>query len=254
MKGELKVVIPARLESTRLPRKALLELDGLPMVVRVARQSLNALPSADVIVATDSREIYDTVEGAGFKAVLTRSDHKSGTDRICEVAEREGWAEDQKIINVQGDEPLMPRDLLRSFGSFVSSSMVHMATVSTSIPASASVNDPNLVKLTVSRAGRAIAFSRAPIPYMREEASADSGFSYLRHIGLYGYVAGVVIQMSRQGEVPLESAEKLEQLRAQWLDIPIDVLHWDGNVHPGVDTMDDLIRVRNVLRMAQSGQ
>lgn len=244
-----KVVIPARFASTRLPGKPLLDIGGLPMVVRVAQQA--ARSGADALaVATDHEGIAAAVTAHGFQAVMTRSDHSTGTDRIAEVAEHMGWSPGTVVVNVQGDEPLIDPDLIRAVALALDQDPESsIATASSAITEAADFFNPGVVKVVCDAQGRAMYFSRAPIPWARDDfaVSRDAlppGLDAQRHIGIYAYRVRFLQKNARLAPAALEQCEALEQLRALWHGHRIRVV---GNVampHAGVDTEEDLARMR----------
>ena len=239
------VLIPARLASTRLPRKPLADLGGLPMVVRVARRAA-ASRAQRVVVAADDAEIVEACAAHGVEAVLTRQDHASGSDRLAEACGLLGLAGDDIVVNVQGDEPLIEpalidgcAALLAERGDCVVSTLAHP------IRAAAEFTDPNVVKVVLDRHGRALYFSRAPIPHRRDaHATPTSTGLALRHVGLYAYRAAYLRAFAGLEPSPLESIEALEQLRTLWHGDHIAVLVSEGAAGIGVDTPADLARAR----------
>jgi 3-deoxy-manno-octulosonate cytidylyltransferase (CMP-KDO synthetase) len=241
----LHVVIPARYSSTRLPGKPLIDLAGTPMIVRVHDAASAALPAADVVVAVDDARIEDVLRAHDVPVVMTSPDWESGTDRVAEVARTRGWGADDLIINVQGDEPLLPTDLLAAFAAFCIESHVGMATASVPVGELAELTDPNVVKLVTRQDGTAMTFSRAAVPYDRDREPADWDLgAYRRHLGLYAYRNSVLQRLTAEAPCELERLERLEQLRALWLGISIHVMDWAVPPPGGVDTPDDLARVR----------
>lgn len=247
--NKIKVVIPARFGSSRLPGKALIDLCGQPMVIRVANRVSEALPLADLWIATDDKRIEDVAIGWGYQVLLTGGNHESGTDRIAEVSKTLGWSADVTIINIQGDEPLIDVGLLQKFAKFcVNDKTLDIASVMVPVDCWQDIHDPNVVKVTVNKAGLATAFSRSPIPYCRDLPLADwPTHLYNRHIGIYAYRASVLAELSAGSPSVMERLEKLEQLRALWLGHSISMLNWLEPVHAGVDCLDDVCRVRNLL-------
>lgn len=240
----LRVVVPARFASTRLPGKPLLDLAGKPMVVRVHDAVRAALPEAEVVVAVDDQRVHDALSDHSIATVMTDSRHESGTDRAAEVARMQGWPGTDIICNVQGDEPLVPQDMLRAFADFCATGQVSMATIAAPAGCAADVHNPNVVKVTVDAGDRAIAFSRAPIPFNRDLPPAEwPPGDYLRHVGIYAYRNDVLQRLTDAAPCALERIEKLEQLRALWLDIPIHVMRWHQPPPHGVDTPADAVRV-----------
>ncbi|WP_283148298.1 3-deoxy-manno-octulosonate cytidylyltransferase [Silvimonas soli] len=242
-------LIPARMKSTRLPDKPLADIGGKPMIVRVAeRVGLSAAIRA--VVATDDLRIRDAVEAAGFEAVLTREDHPSGTDRLAEAADLLQLADSDIVINVQGDEPLIDPALLDHVAALLQADPdLPMATAAHRIHDAADFFNPNVVKVVLDGRSRALYFSRAPIAWARDAFAADKttlpdGFDGLRHIGIYGYRAGFLRTYSRLQASPLEGWEALEQLRVLWHGYAIGVHVAEHAPAPGVDTPEDLARVR----------
>lgn len=246
----LRVVIPARYGSSRLPGKPLVNLAGKPMVVRVYEAVRVALPDASIVVATDDDRVLDVLARASIPAAMTSPRHASGTDRAAELARYQGWREDDVVVNVQGDEPLVPTAMLRAFAAFCrSQSSFSMATIATAIRSAKEVQDPNIVKLTLNVHGDAIVFSRAPVPFHRDLPIEEwPPGAYLRHIGVYAYRNAVLQLLAATPPCAQEEAEKLEQLRALWLGTPIHVMRWHQPPPHGVDTPDDAERVSAILK------
>ncbi|MFL6710753.1 MAG: 3-deoxy-manno-octulosonate cytidylyltransferase [Massilia sp.] len=244
---EFTVIIPARLASTRLPNKPLADLGGKPMVVRVAERA--ALSGASrIVVATDHADIAAACAAHGVDVVMTRADHPSGTDRIAEVAAALGLADEAVVVNLQGDEPLIDPGLLSACAARIEAG-VPMATCAHPLHEMADVFNPNVVKVVLDRAGRALYFSRAPIAWHRDGFAASRevlppGYAPLRHIGLYAYSNAFLQQYPRLEPSPLEAVEALEQLRVLWHGVPIAVHITDAAPAAGVDTPEDLARVR----------
>ena len=241
------VIIPARLASTRLPNKPLADLGGKPMVVRVAERARESGASR-IVVATDHADIAAACAAHGVEAVMTRADHPSGTDRIAEVARVLGLADDEVVVNLQGDEPLIDPALLAACAARIGAG-VPMATCAHPLQDVAEVFNPNVVKVVLDKAGRALYFSRATIPWARDafaatRAALPAGYVPLRHIGLYAY-SNAFLQAYPGLEVsPLEQIEALEQLRVLWHGVPIAVHVTDSAPQAGVDTPEDLARVQ----------
>ena len=240
------VIIPARLASTRLPGKPLADLGGKPMVVRVAERAAQS-GAARIVVATDHADIAAACARHGVEVCMTRADHPSGTDRIAEVARALGLAPDAVVVNLQGDEPLIDAALLQSCASRIAFD-VPMATCAHPIADAADVFNPNVVKVVLDKNGRALYFSRAAIPWHRDGFAAaqamPTGYVPLRHIGLYAYSNAFLQRYPTLAPAPLESIEALEQLRALWHGYPIAVHVTNAAPAGGVDTPDDLARVR----------
>lgn len=250
------VIIPARLASTRLPNKPLADLAGKPMVVRVAERA-RLSGAARVLVACDHESILAACQAHGVQAQLTRADHPSGTDRIAEVAAT--LALHSVIVNVQGDEPLIDPALIRAVAGLISDT-VPMATAAHPIHEVAELFNPNVVKVVLSRAGHALYFSRATIPWYRDEFAKtqqvmptvpEHGVQPLRHVGLYAYSNAFLQQYPRLPVSPLEQIEALEQLRVLWHGYPLAVHVSDTASPAGVDTPDDLARVRQIFAQGQ---
>jgi 3-deoxy-manno-octulosonate cytidylyltransferase (CMP-KDO synthetase) len=241
------VIIPARLASTRLPNKPLADLGGKPMVVRVAERALLS-GASQVIVATDHADIAAACRAHDVRVQLTRADHPSGTDRIAEVASALGLAADAVVVNVQGDEPLIDPALIAATAAQIAPS-VPMATAAHPIEAMADVLNPNVVKVVLDKVGRALYFSRAAIPWHRDGFGQSlvtwpPAYAPLRHIGLYAYSNAFLQIYPTLGASPLEQIEALEQLRVLWHGYSIAVHVTQSAPAAGVDTADDLARVR----------
>jgi 3-deoxy-manno-octulosonate cytidylyltransferase (CMP-KDO synthetase) len=250
--SQFTVVIPARYASTRLPGKPLLEIDGRPMISHVVERALNS-GASNVIVATDDQRIADVVSGMDINVCMTRADHPSGTDRLAEVAEQQGWNDEQIVINLQGDEPQMPAALLTQvFEALDSHPQAAIATLCTPISDAEELFDTNAVKVVMDSEGYAHYFSRAVIPWQRDwfaqhgTHTLPNGVNYYRHLGIYAYRAGFLKKYASLSPAPTEEAESLEQLRALWHGerIHVSVAH---EVPPaGIDTEADLNRVRRL--------
>lgn len=244
-----RIVIPARHASTRLPGKALADINGKPMVVRVAEAAQRAHASG-VWIATDHADILAAVERHGFTAVMTRSDHLSGTDRIAEVAQRLGWGDEEVVVNVQGDEPLIEPALIDAVAeALINDAGAAMATASHAILDVADFFNPHVVKVVCAANGRALYFSRAPIPWDRDgfgvsRAELPRDLPAQRHIGLYAYRVDFLRQYGQLAASPLERCEALEQLRALWHGYGIRVVSCNQAPAHGVDTYGDLEQVR----------
>jgi 3-deoxy-manno-octulosonate cytidylyltransferase (CMP-KDO synthetase) len=245
------VVVPARLASTRLPNKPLADIHGLPMVVRVAMQAVQSKAS-QVVVAADSPEIVSACEAHGIKALLTRMDHPSGSDRLAEASQLLGLNDTDLVVNVQGDEPLIDPELINQVAQLLHDRpTASMSTAAHEIHEVAEFTNPNVVKVVTTEAQLALYFSRAPIPWWRD------GFSNgiqtlpspapLRHIGIYGYRVGFLKRFPSLPVAPVENCEALEQLRALWHGHQIAVHVSPSAPGPGVDTPEDLARVRALL-------
>ena len=243
---EFLVVIPARLGSTRLPRKPLADIGGKPMVIRVAERAQQSLAQS-VVVATDSPEIQAACNEHRIECLLTSSDHPTGTDRIAEVAQLLKLPADTLVVNVQGDEPLIPPELINQVAQTLADHPAcAISTVAVPITDEAEITNPNVVKVVLNRSGEALYFSRASIPFVRDPELAQSAI-HLRHLGIYAYRADFLKAYTRLEPAPPEQAEALEQLRALWNGYRIAV-HTASEAPPaGVDTAEDLERVRRIL-------
>lgn len=244
------VLIPARLASTRLPNKPLADIAGRPMVVRVAQRAAESGATTVVVAADDDRIVRACAEH-GVTALLTRSDHASGSDRLAEACEQLGLDGDDIVVNVQGDEPLIDPRLIGQCARLLDQHPeCSVGTAAHAIGDSASLADPNVVKVVTDSAGRALYFSRAPVPWWRDGSSAGSPAlpdpPPLRHIGLYSYRAGFLRRFPSLTMSPLERIESLEQLRVLWHGHRIAVYMADRAPGPGVDTQQDLERVRRL--------
>jgi 3-deoxy-manno-octulosonate cytidylyltransferase (CMP-KDO synthetase) len=247
------VLIPARLASTRLPNKPLADIDGAPMVVRVAQRVRSGVPAnARIVVAADHPSIIQACQNHGIEAILTREDHASGSDRLAEACDLLALREDEIVVNVQGDEPLIDPALVQAVADVLQAQpLASMGTAAHAINSVADFTNPNVVKVVLDAAGLALYFSRAPIAWWRD------GFAQgvqtlpqpapLRHIGIYAYRVGFLRLFPQLPQAPIEVTEALEQLRAMWHGYRIAVhvsAHAPG---PGVDTPEDLERVRAVF-------
>ena len=243
-------IIPARFASTRLPGKPLVDIQGKPMVVHVMERALES--GADrVIVATDNEEVARAVEAAGGEVCMTRVDHHSGTERLAEVIDRYQFADDTIIVNVQGDEPMIPPIIIRQVAENLANSEAGMATLAVPVESAEEAFNPNAVKVVMDAKGYALYFSRATIPWDRERfaASRDAiGENFLRHIGIYGYRAGFIRRYVSWEPSPLEQIELLEQLRVLWYGEKIHVAVAKAIPSVGVDTPEDLARVRAAMQ------
>ncbi len=242
------VLIPARLSSTRLPHKPLADLAGLPMVVRVAHRAL-ASKATQVVVAADHDSIVNACLAHGVQAVLTRNDHVSGSDRLAEAAQRLGLGDDAIVVNVQGDEPLIEPSLIDAVADLLAAQPdCSMSTLAHAIDNAADWLSPHVVKVVLNAHNRASYFSRASIPVWRDGPSNQlPPFPVLRHVGLYAYRVGFLKTFPRLSAAPTEQAESLEQLRALWHGHQIAVHVSAQTSAAGVDTPEDLERVRRLL-------
>ena len=245
------IVIPARFSSTRLPGKPLLEIKGKPIIWHAYQRAIETgIPS--IIVATDHPDIFDTVINFGGKAVMTKESHINGTERLAEVAKLEKFAEDDIVINLQGDEPLLPAHLIISvLKLLLDNPTVGISTLSCLIRDIESINNPNVVKVVKSHSGKALYFSRSPIPWgkflISPQGIAKSTASYFRHVGLYAYRVGTLCNLASFETSMLESSESLEQLRALQCGIEIQVGTISEPPPHGVDDFEDYMRVKKLV-------
>jgi 3-deoxy-manno-octulosonate cytidylyltransferase (CMP-KDO synthetase) len=251
------VIIPARYGSSRFPGKPLADLNGKPMVVRVAEQARKS-GASEVIVATDHAGIADAVRAAGFDVEMTRRDHASGTDRLAEVAARRRYGPRRIVVNVQGDEPLISPALIRQVAeSLEAHREAGIATAAHPIREARELRDPNIVKVVLDEAGYALYFSRAPIPYARDAfakgiRAIPPGLPVYRHLGIYAYRASFLRDFTHLRAPAIERAEALEQLRALANGIRISVAIAKRAPHAGIDTPADLARARRHLGSGSS--
>lgn len=243
------VLIPARYASTRLPGKPLADIGGKPMIVRVAERARQS-GARRVVVATDDARIADAVRAHGVEAILTRADHPTGTDRLAEAAAALELAAEETVVNVQGDEPLLDPALMRQMAELLAAHPdAAIATACHPIGEAQEAFNPNVVKVTLDARGYALYFSRATIPWARDAFAADrstipAGLPLYRHYGLYAYRVGFLRAFPALAPAPIERFEALEQLRALWHGHRIIVAIAPGTPAPGVDTAEDLARVR----------
>ncbi len=250
---EFSILIPARLASTRLPDKPLADIAGKPMVVRVAER-VAAAGAVRVVVATDAPSVLQACAEHGVQALLTRSDHASGSDRLAEACAQLGLDGDDIVVNVQGDEPLIDPGLVRDCAALLAQRTdCAVATAAHAIHALDEFLNPNVVKVVLDDAGRALYFSRAPIPCWRDGAGALPDPAPLRHMGLYAYRAGFLRRFPALPPAPLERLEALEQLRVLWHGERIAVHVIPLAPGPGIDTPEDLARVRAMWPAASAG-
>ena len=248
------VLIPARLASSRLPNKPLADLGGVPMVVRVAQRVREGVPpTTRVVVAGDSDSILQACQAHGVEAVLTRQDHPSGSDRLAEACDILGLADHDIVVNVQGDEPLMEPDLVTAVAALLQATpQASMGTAAHTITEVADFTNPNVVKVVLDAANLALYFSRAPIAWWRDGFAqgihALPSPAPLRHIGIYSYRVGFLRLFPQLPQAPIEVTEALEQLRALWHGHRIAVHVSDAAPGPGVDTPEDLARVRAIIQ------
>lgn len=255
---DFTALIPARLASTRLPNKPLALISGLPMVVHVAHRA-KASAATRVVVATDSPEIAQACGQHGVETVMTRADHPSGSDRLAEACALLGLPDDACVVNIQGDEPLIDPALINAVAALLQSDKsASMSTAAHAIATEADFLNQNVVKVVLDAQGRAMYFSRAPIPFCRSSAGTAGGTAGngwqpgsapapLRHVGIYGYRVAFLKQFPTLPPAPVEQAEALEQLRALWHGHRIAVHVTAHAPGPGVDTPEDLARVRSLM-------
>jgi 3-deoxy-manno-octulosonate cytidylyltransferase (CMP-KDO synthetase) len=253
-----RVLIPARLESSRLAAKALMEIAGRPMILHVAARALES-GARTVHVATDHESIRDVCAAAGIEVVMTGPEHRSGTERLAEASDVLGLEADEVVVNVQGDEPLMPPLLIRQVAQLLAAHPdSEMASLYHPLTHTREVFDPNVVKVVCDAHGRALYFSRAPIPWDRDAfAGAPRGVHaarHFRHIGIYSYRVGFLRRYVSLSTAPEERLEALEQLRALYHGASIRMAPAQAEPGPGVDTAQDLQRVREMLQHGAAGK
>ncbi len=256
--GGFKVGIPARYASSRLPGKPLRRIAGKPMIAHVLERALES-GGDEIFVATDDERIVEAVEAYGAPCHLTAAHHPSGTDRLAEVARLRPWAEDEILVNLQGDEPCMAPELIRQVAADLAAHPEHdMATLATAITTREELFDPNVVKVVTAADGSALYFSRAPVPWDRDGFAGGRGRPdpalHRRHIGLYAYRVGFLRRYAGLAAAPHERCEMLEQLRVLWHGARIHVGTVAAAPVPGVDTEKDLQRAEACLRRRRSGQ
>ncbi len=243
------VLIPARLASTRLPNKPLADIAGLPMIVRVAQRAAQS-GAAQVVVACDSAQIADVCASHGISAVLTEPNHPSGSDRLAQACNLLGLRDDEVVVNVQGDEPLIDPLLINAVAHLLAQQpQASMGTAAHAIAETADFGNPNVVKVVLDAASNALYFSRSLIPYNRDQHPSVP--PPLRHVGIYSYRVGFLKQFPKLPQAPIEVAESLEQLRALWHGHRIAVHIAATAPGPGVDTPQDLERVRALFASAR---
>ena len=241
------VVIPARFASERLPGKPLRDIAGKPMLQHVWQRGIDS-GASEVIVATDDKRIADVATGFGATVSMTAATHLSGTDRIAEVADRHEWPDERVVVNLQGDEPLMPSGLISQCAALLDDPAADLATLASPISSRSDFLDPNVVKVLTDNSGFALYFSRAAIPYSRDADSESLAMeSALHHHGLYAYRAAVLRRLVAAEASTFERCEKLEQLRAMSLGLTIRVGVPAERPGPGVDTERDLRTVAAIL-------
>lgn len=252
---KFSVIIPARYASSRLPAKPLADIHGKPMIVRVMDQAKKSSANR-VIVATDHQQVFDVVKAYGGEVILTSDKHNSGTERLAEVINSYQFADDEIIVNVQGDEPLIPPVIIDQVAENLVQYKTGMSTLAVSIHSVEEAFNPGAVKVVTDKDGYALYFSRATIPWERDRFAQSSdlykqaniGDFYLRHIGIYAYRAGFVRQYINWVPSPLERIEMLEQLRVLWYGEKIHVAVAKQSPAIGVDTQEDLDKVRELFK------
>ena len=241
------IVIPARYASSRFPGKPLKEINGITMlehVYRVAKKS----SASSIVIATDDQRIVEAAENFCDQVLMTSDQHQSGTDRLAEVCQIQGWAEDEIVVNLQGDEPLTPPELLQQVAENIHlNKQASIATLSTSLTTAEEITDPNIVKVVADINGYALYFSRASIPYQREMDDNVSISHYQRHLGIYAYRVGFLNAYSQMPQCELEMIEKLEQLRAMYHGHKIHIQEAVKLPGPGIDTPEDLHKIHSLL-------
>jgi len=246
------VLVPARYASVRLPGKPLADLGGVPMVVEVARRARQS-GAARVVIATDDSRVADAARAHACEAIMTRADHPTGTDRLAEAAQALDLGPDEIVVNVQGDEPLIDPALVRQMAATLAAKPdASIATACHVIDDIAEAFNPNVVKVVCDAAGNALYFSRATIPwardaFAREPRALPAGMPVYRHYGLYAYRVAFLVRYPTLAPAPIETYEALEQLRALWHGYRIAVDVTTATPAPGVDTADDLERVRRLI-------
>ncbi|MBN3860205.1 3-deoxy-manno-octulosonate cytidylyltransferase [Neisseriaceae bacterium PsAf] len=238
------ILIPARLESSRLPRKALADILGVPMIVRVANQAKKS-EAKQVIVATDSDEIAKTCQQFNLPVIMTSSTHQSGTDRLAEAVQKLNIPDDEIILNIQGDEPLINPELINQLAHRLANCKASMATLAHPIHSQEEYQNPNIVKVVLNKNEEAMYFSRSLIPFVRNDKPE---LSILRHIGLYAYRAQFLKIYHQLESSLLEQVESLEQLRILWHGYAISVLVTEKIASIGVDTQQDLDKVIELIK------
>lgn len=249
---QFRVVIPARYGATRLPGKPLMEVAGRPLIEHVCRRALES-KAAEVWVATDDERVADACRGLDVRVMMTSAAHACGTDRIAEVAAREGWADEELVVDLQGDEPLMPAAVIDAVAAALAADGdAELATAAVRLFDPEAFRDPNVVKVVTDDAGRALYFSRAPIPWPRDPET-DLPAEALRHVGIYAFRAGALRRLAAEPPCDMERAERLEQLRALWLGMRIRVEVVEDVPSASVDTPEDVQRVARLLGAAEGG-
>ncbi|URL02830.1 3-deoxy-manno-octulosonate cytidylyltransferase [Avibacterium sp. 20-126] len=249
------VIIPARFASSRLPGKPLADIAGKPMIAYVWQQAQQSGASR-VVVATDNQDVATAVQAFGGEVCMTSTNHNSGTERLAEVVEKLALADDEIVVNIQGDEPLIPPVIVQQVAANLANNAVNMATLAVPLNDAEELFNPNVVKAVADKSGNVLYFSRAPIPWNRDQFAGLSDEQktqlvlqtpYLRHIGIYAYRAGFIKQYVQWQPSALESIESLEQLRVLWYGEKIHIDLAKEAPAVGVDTPEDLEKVRAIL-------
>jgi len=245
------VIIPARLASTRLPNKMLANIAGKPLIYHTWHNACKSKAS-EVIIACDNQQIYDACTQFSAKVILTTAHHSSGTERLAEACKLLQLDDEQIVVNVQGDEPLIPHEFINQVAQNLANTKADIATLANVITDKTELFNPNVVKVVLNHQDFALNFSRAPMPWDRESFSSSddnlpTNYSWLRHIGIYAYKASFIQTYINLAACDLENCEKLEQLRALWHGYQIHVQQVTQVPPAGVDNADDLTRVRNIL-------
>lgn len=244
----LHIIVPARFASVRLAGKPLVSINGIPLIERVYRSLEPLTHDHPVQFAIDDPTVAEFLSARKIPHRMTDPSHQSGTDRIAEVAEKLSLSPDDVVVNLQGDEPLLPEDLLRNFIDFCSRDDLRMATISAPITSAVEFHNPNVVKVVTDMRGKATYFSRFPIPFQRDTRPGDENHSLSRrHVGVYAYRVATLKKLSSLPVSPTEQAEKLEQLRAIWHGISINVMEWHTCPPHGVDSPEDVERVSKIF-------
>lgn len=250
--GDFVVVIPARFASERLPGKPLRLIAGLPMLQHVWQRAMES-DAQEVVIATDDERIQAAASEFGATVCMTADSHRSGTERIAEVAEKLAWPDDQVVINLQGDEPLMPPAVVRACAALLADPVADMATMASPLLSSDDFHDPNIVKVLLDDKGFALYFSRAAIPYSRsDDGNSLAANTAQHHHGIYGYRCSVLRDLVKAEPSPLERCERLEQLRALSMGLKIKVGCPARRPGPGVDTERDIEVANELLRKSAS--
>lgn len=241
------VVIPARYASVRLPGKPLRPIAGEPMIQHVHRLAVQS-KADEVWIATDDERIEAAARGFGANVCMTSTDHHSGTERLAEVCELQSWPDDLVVVNLQGDEPLLPPVLIDECAALLEDDSVGMGTLASPMETAEDLRNPNVAKIVTDQHDNALYFSRAPIPYSRDEHTDKLTMqTALRHHGIYAYRCAVLRQLIAAGPCDMEQCEKLEQLRALWLGITVRVGRASVRPGQGVDTEEDIAAVEDAL-------